>query len=652
LELSAETRFRNAWRETWMSRLAASLVLLAGWLCAHPYLGIHHDARLYTLQALSRLYPTSLAGDLFLVHGSQESFTVFSRLYAPLIAFLSAGWAAMLLLIAAHAAWIWGAARLASRLFRDVSDSMLALAGMLVLPAAYSGFSSLYYGEGFLTPRVLVEAAVLHALAFAISGRTKAALAILVLAVPVHPLYAASGLAVVWVILSLRDRRWLLAGLAAAAAGLVLVAVGVPPLDRLRQAFDPNWLAVVRARNALVFPAEWLSYDWSRILFQAALVAGAALWAKAETRRALQAVLAVSVASLLLSLVATEWLKNVLLTQVQMWRNIWLLAVFANAATGYLISTLWREGSRPLALVAVITLGWFWRLFPAVAVVLVILGVALFWWERRRGHTLPGWLDRIAVIAVGLTVSAYIFIEATRVRADPGGRAGVFGFLTAFMSLVGPLQIFAFGLIMIAWLKWRLPSKQALSLALAGCFCVLAFAAWDRRSAWQKWAESPSAQAVPFAAALRQDAQVYWPDGVPESWLILRRPSYFSIDQGAGALFSRAAALAFRDRAASVAALDPRERVAMFAGEKLREGPLPAPSVDSLTTTCRAAPGLDAIITAQSAPGVGSVSWRAPVSREVRRWTGTQWIDEPQQRFFLYLCSAFRQRSSPSPARP
>jgi hypothetical protein len=69
----------------WVMRAAVCLALLACWVLVHPYRGMVHDALLYTLQALSRLYPESLGQDLFLAHGSQEDFTIFSRIYAPLI---------------------------------------------------------------------------------------------------------------------------------------------------------------------------------------------------------------------------------------------------------------------------------------------------------------------------------------------------------------------------------------------------------------------------------------------------------------------------------------------------------------------------------------------------------------------------------------
>jgi len=58
------------------------LLCLAAWALSHSYLGMFHDAGLYTLQALSRLTPESLTEDVLLRFGSQDRFTIFSPPYA------------------------------------------------------------------------------------------------------------------------------------------------------------------------------------------------------------------------------------------------------------------------------------------------------------------------------------------------------------------------------------------------------------------------------------------------------------------------------------------------------------------------------------------------------------------------------------------
>src|ERR1700732_4754496 len=64
----------------------AGLVGIATWALSHSYRGIFHDAGLYTLQALARLHPDSLAEDAFLKFGSQDGFTIFSTIFSPIYA--------------------------------------------------------------------------------------------------------------------------------------------------------------------------------------------------------------------------------------------------------------------------------------------------------------------------------------------------------------------------------------------------------------------------------------------------------------------------------------------------------------------------------------------------------------------------------------
>ena len=80
----------------------AALGVLA-WLLCHPYQGFFHDANLYALQALAQLDPDALSHDVFLSHGSQDRFTLFSPLYAGVITLLGLDRAAALLTLLSQA---------------------------------------------------------------------------------------------------------------------------------------------------------------------------------------------------------------------------------------------------------------------------------------------------------------------------------------------------------------------------------------------------------------------------------------------------------------------------------------------------------------------------------------------------------------------
>src|SRR5438105_2131527 len=79
---------------------AAMLALNALFL---PYRGLYHDAVLYGLQVLNRAEGGRFGGDLFLRYGSQDNYSIFSWVAAPLAAALGVPAAFLLLYLAAKA---------------------------------------------------------------------------------------------------------------------------------------------------------------------------------------------------------------------------------------------------------------------------------------------------------------------------------------------------------------------------------------------------------------------------------------------------------------------------------------------------------------------------------------------------------------------
>ena len=81
--------------------LAACYVVL--WHLCHVYRGLDHDAHLYALQALSRLNPAVYSNDIFFRFGSQDSYTIFTSIYASLINRVGLDAAASMLTLASTA---------------------------------------------------------------------------------------------------------------------------------------------------------------------------------------------------------------------------------------------------------------------------------------------------------------------------------------------------------------------------------------------------------------------------------------------------------------------------------------------------------------------------------------------------------------------
>ncbi len=146
----------------WTAGQVALLLVL--WIATHSYYGIVHDARYYALQALQASHGGALAGDLFFKYGSQDKYTVFTALYAPLVGWLGPGQAHLAAYVAGQLFWFAALVWLIRVLFEPRAALPAAL-GAILLNAHYGSAVIFQYGEIFATPRLFSEGFVLCALA-------------------------------------------------------------------------------------------------------------------------------------------------------------------------------------------------------------------------------------------------------------------------------------------------------------------------------------------------------------------------------------------------------------------------------------------------------------------------------------------------------
>ena len=83
-----------------------------------PYAGLVHDARLYAAQVSVQVAPETFEHDLYLLHGSQDRFTLFSLVIYPVVALLGLPVAFLVLYLASKALFFWGAQRLIQALVK------------------------------------------------------------------------------------------------------------------------------------------------------------------------------------------------------------------------------------------------------------------------------------------------------------------------------------------------------------------------------------------------------------------------------------------------------------------------------------------------------------------------------------------------------
>lgn len=620
------------------------LVAVAIWAQARPTQGVRHDAILYMAQVLARQWPQDFAPDIFFAYGSQDSFSLYSRLMLPL---LQAGWIDMaptLLLWLAHLGVLVGT----YALLRQAPMSPLrAAAGMVsvaALPHIYGGRHLIAFGEEFLTARTLAEPLVLLALLWWTQQRPlwRVGLALL-LAAAFHPLIALPGIAVVWIGLCLQQRRWLwlLAGLPL-LFGLALA--GIAPFDRLLQRYDDDWWAAVGTFNQMVMLQHWRLSDWLTVLFDLGLLAWGGWGLTWRLAPLLRAVVLTALAALSLSFVFGDLMRNVLVLSLQMWRSLWIVHLLALAVLPWLMLQAGLQGVRgrfvALALLLAVTgTGWSagWAFLPW-------LGLALWLW-RRPVPVSAGLLHGLVLV----TVLALLGI---------GGWSGWLSWRQAQMSgqyehlwpgdfiMQVPVLAWSAGMGLL-WLLGRSHQAwRAAGMALAALLLVAGVRGWDQRNEWQRLLDGSMYREHPFQAFIAPQKQVYWDQLVQGPWFMLRRPSYFSINQGGGVLFNRQTAIEYQRRSELFAMLEvQRKTCIMFHGLNNASASSAAgdlddcyPTEELLQELCTVETRLDYLVLSRDLGRHVLAEWRPPVRSGA-----------PAAVYRLYACDSFRKDATHAP---
>jgi hypothetical protein len=530
------------------------LLTLVTWALTHAYAGLYHDAGLYTLQALAHLRPASLSTDVFLRFGSQDRFTVFGPLYAAAAARLGVEPAAAALTLAFQIGLVAAAWSLARRVL-PASMAWLGVAVLIAVPGYYGADRIFACIEPFLTPRMAAEALTLAALAAALGGRRAAALALALAALLFHPLMAMAGASALYWYYG-GNRPLAIAGAAFALIALALLAYAMPFGTWGR--FDPAWLTLVEERSPYLFLREWSLDDWSRAaVSMGSVIAGIAVL-KGPARTLCQVTAATGACGTMVTFVGADLLHGVLLTQLQSWRWQWLVMAVAALLLPAILSTSWRAGIAGRTAALLLVAAWVFgaNVYALVAVLAALASLAGL---ARLEPTEARWAfwGAVTLFAIALAWRIASNLEFTDAYyMDPSvplwlRRA------TSFSS-DGTVPM---GVIAAAWWLGRTPRARPVLIAL-GVLAVSACAALSP-PAWRNWSMRDFAppQIARFAGVRRDlpsGAEIFWPESPLGAWLLLDHPSYLSVLQTSGLVFSRDAARELKRRADALgAAVDP-----------------------------------------------------------------------------------------------
>ncbi len=537
-----------------------AIVVISIWLLNRFYRGIVHDSRIYIGRALADLDPQGVGREPTFQYDGQTQHTIFSHLITPLVRDFGPSATSMGVTLIALLIWLAAAAWLASRLAprRMVPAALICAA---VLPAFYGPFDIFSFGEAFATPRGFAEAGVLAGLAAILSGRRILCGALLLVAALFHPVMAAPGFGLAFLILATEDRRWW--GLA--PVGLIgLIAAGalhLGPAKALFSAYDPAWLEVMHRRNGFLFLKDWPQKAWFGAALPVTTLVIAALIVRGRLRIVVAAALVGAAANLATSFIFGDLLGSLLIVQLQLWRVLWIVQALAVLLAPVVAVELWTTGRRDARLSMVLLLvswlelnGMVWDL-PILA---VALGFAV-----TGARTGPDRVSATALIFVS-TGALAIILAITAVSA--------YGALTlvnifARIHMAPPLQFLfalklhlprsaALGLVLTPLLfpKWIKPPLYRIGLAFCALLLApLAVIAWDQRTPTRQMIDLGHGRAeLNRLIGPGSGTGVVWMLDDTAPWFLLSRPSWASDLQGSVGAFSRPLAMAWDAKAAEL----------------------------------------------------------------------------------------------------
>jgi hypothetical protein len=614
-----------ALRFAWVALIAACLIR------SRPYLGIVHDGIQYAAQALEHLHPEIYRNDIYFRLGSQDQYTLFSPVFAFLVAHMGLGHAYMALVVVFLALFL-GASFLLARAL--VPAGLQGVAMLLIAASAghYGPHRIFRMAEAVVSPRPLAEVGTLLALLLLFRGRQYAALAVLFVCAVLHPLVALAGMLywAVYVLLSGGDRRLLfvlaLAPFAAALAGL-------SPFDQLFTLFDAEWFQRVYEMNRHLFIAYWTPDDWSRVAFDLAALYMVVRVGEERTRVVFRAAIWTAVLAVLATFLGADLLHDVLVTNLQPWRALWIVHWLALAATPIVVMRLWSEGNAG-RLVAGLLLFAFATRGLTTSLGASLLAAALF--AGRAQVALGARLSAVLLITLAGGALASWIASDRALFASP-----LFPVASAEIPILRVLSR-PFPLVVIAaavyWFALRRRAERT-AAGLAVVLLALSIVIWDQRSPFARYVDSATPGEHPFARIIPPGDQVWWygenlGDGrnLILSWLVLERASYVSAFQHVGQHFDRARTLELHRR---------DELVLPFAFQMSLCGVMELvdpkeqcqPEFDALEDLCRDAGGLDYLILDTNYPGKWVASWTPPLD-----------AGGPVPSYYLYACKSLVAR--------
>ena len=632
---------------TWLTHAAGAIrqladrpgtffcLLLALNALGRPYANCTHDARLYSLQALNATETGAYSDDVFLRFGSQDQFSLFSRIAGPMVSAIGVQPTFLLLYLVFNTLFVFALFRLVRALIADSLVSTLALVYLVTASLAYGGGDIFTVQEQFFTPRLVGISLTLLALDALLQNRFAAAAPLLIAASFIHPLMACGGvmIAVGYVACTYLSPR-VFAGSFSAAVLIGVATLCIPTVGtRLFGTIDADWHELIRDAVGYNYPDTWGYENWLNVAvsFAVPIAACCGLYRADPVRRRFLMIVVLAGAVGFLATVAASLLPYALLFQAQPYRVLWILKVL-QIPLGFALIAHWSQATSLSARLAALALVAYFCILYGTPIEFGIVGMALtisVCLSYMSDNPAPaGWWWYGA--ARGLMVGALLWMtyrcwfvfnqRAVIVQHFDYCEWPMFDLLSPIFWLVGLLVVIRYWQSAPSFTVVRWTGAAIAILMPIGLFAA------DMSPSLRRNHTRMGADAVFVHDLIHHGEEnpthrptIYWCRGrIDLVWTDVQATSYFSVLQTAGVMFNRQTAAEIKRRIPLVAKFEMDrqrgEEVLLDDGKKAGMENLfkipfhaPAPTEADLIRLCQE-PGLDYVVITQEFPGLYSAS--------------------------------------------
>ena len=575
---------------------SATFLLVAGILLfVRPYAGVRHDGVLYLGQALLASGLPALRADPFFQFGSQDQFSIISPILLAMYDLVGVAKSQILIIIFSRLLVffaIWQVLRSIREELRWVSLLLLA-----VLPHVYSGFGVFSSFESFVTARTFAEPLAILSIWMTIERKFLLLWLCLGLTFLFHPLIGLSVGVIVSIYLMLEDRRWFwLIGLV--TLSLLLVAwIGVEPFGGLFRRYDPTWWSVVERANPFVLLSAWSLMDWQRVGFDLLVLFSVRYSLDPALNRLCLSIGVGSILMLIISLLGVDFAHGILATQLQLWRILCFVHLFAIVLAPVLVFSAWRlpRFGKVLAIMifgALLASTYDWST-GWLFIVLSVLGLMV----SRSSWPISPFISRLSLVSAFVAIVALSLVIVEREIASIRLQGYAYDSLT-ITRIIASSPLVPLIILLGLFRPWRdMAAVRWLVISFISVFFVFAATQWDQRSVWIRHIEEGLGSDHPFSEIIPVDAQVYWMLEPAAVWMLLKRASYQSPHQAAGSLFNRRTALEMERRRAVVDVIETQHRVCqLYEQLNARKVDDCWPTLQAVEKVCRSDGGPDFMV--------------------------------------------------------